>query len=683
MAQFPLKTHRPAKVAIDEQTRQAKNALQFLVEHRDVKERQGDGSSPITRGNTLSFMICGEDGFKQIAKDLREAKQSADIVCWGFDPGMELERGGDAWPRGIRYGELLDEITKRKENPITVRLLIWSTARGSALQNNMPGFSDVQDYWVSGPVVHHLRQNDPYEKTSDNPRHNWCVDWWAENLPGGKSNSGKNPRLRIVLREVTHDDATGLLKTAPVEEDKPVTAHAMTDEKSQLQDYGTHHQKPVLIDYDYDNGSKAVGYVMGLNSVTDYWDRTAHAVDDPKREVMSDKQIQDEMGRELSTQQAPSKDGLSTRLYKGATGIFSKQADPHGEGHEHYVRGRPYQDYACRVQGPALAQLHFNFENGWAEALGQSRPFQLPPEPPVKIPKVEGSPAHLVQILRTQPEEREKSIKEVYFQATSSARNYIYIENQYFFYPEFARNLIKTRQKHCNDWMKTSHKPVTEMPKLHLFVVIPHPEREEMVPRTYDTLALLGASTSLPEQGDLVDKGDLKSVYGKTTRGHGQVLDRPSAEDLERTLGLEVSIARLRTSGPDANHNMAYREIYIHSKLMIIDDVFITVGSANLNQRSMSVDSEINIAATGQLYAADLRQRVFALHSGGHIQGTSDPKLLPDEFGNWQDLMKTNSDSRKNGQPMVGFLLPFEDHRSTTTLYGSISVPSASDTAAV
>ena len=82
-------------------------------------------------------MICGEDGFKQIAKDLREARQSADIVCWGFDPGMELERNSDTWPRGIRYGELLDEITKRKENPVTVRLLIWYDDDGSKVQNNM------------------------------------------------------------------------------------------------------------------------------------------------------------------------------------------------------------------------------------------------------------------------------------------------------------------------------------------------------------------------------------------------------------------------------------------------------------------------------------------------------------------------------------------------------------------
>jgi phosphatidylserine/phosphatidylglycerophosphate/cardiolipin synthase-like enzyme len=153
-------------------------------------------------------------------------------------------------------------------------------------------------------------------------------------------------------------------------------------------------------------------------------------------------------------------------------------------------------------------------------------------------------------------------------------------------------------------------------------------------------------------------------------------------EDLIRTVGLEVSVARLRTSGPDANHSMAYREIYIHSKLMIIDDVFITVGGANMNERSMSIDSEINIAATGQLYAADLHQRVFALQSGGDIQGSGKPDELPDTFKMWTKLMNDILSKMRKGQPMTGFLLPFEDHRSSTTLYGSISVPSASDTAA-
>lgn len=678
MAEFPLKTHKHAKVAIDEQSRSAKNTMQFLVEHRDVKEKDGDGTCPITKGNKLSFIICGEEGFKRIAKDLRDAKQSADIICWGFDPGMELEREGENWPRGQTYGQLLDEITKRKEHPVTVRLLIWSTPRGSAVQNNMPGFSDVQENWTSGPIVYHLRQGPAYgdEKSE---RHKTCVAWWAENLPGGKSNSGKNPRLRVVLREVSPADAKALMTTAPAEEDKPVTStFSVVDERSGMEDYGTHHQKPILIDYDYDNGSKAVGYVMGLNSVTDYWDRTAHEIDDRKREILSSPLIEDELKREIATQTAPVKTSFPAGMYQGLKNRFSKNDVQHGIGHENYTHGRPFQDYACRIVGPALAQLHFNFENAWAAALQVGElPYQTPPAPPAKIPRVAGNPAHLVQIVRTQPHEREKSIKEVYFQATSSARNYIYMENQYFFYPEFARHLIKTRKKHCDDWMKEAKKPVTEMPKLHLFIVIPHPEREEMVPRTYDTLTLLGAGDSMSEQKGLVDKGKLDFVYGKSSRGRGEVLDRPSVENLEKTLGVVVSVARLRTSGPDADKNMSYREIYIHSKLMIIDDVFITVGSANLNQRSMAIDSEINIAATGSIYAVDLRERVFELLYGGDIKYSGQPKDMPDAFRNWSRRMSKNQDIQQAGtQPMTGFLLPFVEHRSTTTLYGSISVPS-------
>lgn len=41
-------------------------------------------------------------------------------------------------------------------------------------------------------------------------------------------------------------------------------------------------------------------------------------------------------------------------------------------------------------------------------------------------------------------------------------------------------------------------------------------------------------------------------------------------------------------------------DIFVHSKLMIVDDLYFTVGSANLTPRSVSYDTEINIGVLGE-----------------------------------------------------------------------------------
>ena len=574
-----LNSHNPSTVAIDEQSRTAQGSVQWLLEKRhDI--------APITYENKVEFMVCGEEGFSRIAADLRAAKSTVELVCWGFDPGMELERSGDTWPRGQTYGALLEEISSRKENPVTVRLMVWYSETASAKQNNMPGYTDNGGYWHGNLAAWAVSGSSPY---ANKARHEYCVEWWKRNRPKGNV-SGENPRLQVVFRSIESADAKHALSD---EDDAPAyTRGNPTDETGLLENYPTHHQKPILIDYAYEGGRHAVGYVMGLNSVTDYWDRSAHDIDDGLREAIISKKLKEEQAHEEATQ---------------------GQAATKG-----YVHGRPYQDYACRLVGPVLKRVHHNFASDWNIFAPDHRIPELTELPP-NIPREPKNLAHGVQIVRTHPREKEKTIKELYFQASSFARNYIYIENQYFFYPAFARHLKATRKAFCQAWSQKSGKPVSEMPMLHLFIVIPHPEDDGMIPRTYDMLTELGVSDGMAEQRKLLDDADLSQNYAdaKTvTRSIAtpdglmevsrKVLDRPSARELA-TCGMKVSVARLRASGPHGD-GMAYREIYIHSKLMIIDDVFLTVGSANLNQRSMASDSEINVGVTGSEHAAKLRE---------------------------------------------------------------------------
>src|SRR5581483_3063816 len=60
----------------------------------------------------------------------------------------------------------------------------------------------------------------------------------------------------------------------------------------------------------------------------------------------------------------------------------------------------------------------------------------------------------------------------------------------------------------------------------------------------------------------------------------------------------------------------------VHSKLMIVDDAFVRIGSANLNNRSMGIDTECDLALESMGYArvqqgiVGLRDRLLAEHLG-------------------------------------------------------------------
>ena len=651
----PLSSQNPQTVHIDEQGRKATATVQWLLENDHTVH-------PITAGNNLSFYICGQEAFEHIYDDIFNAKQSVDIVCWGFDPAMELKRTEHA----MCYGELLKfKATKG----IQIRILAWYDTLGSDKLNNLIGYSGITVQLTSSEM-REMYSLDSFAysddiKSDQDARWDYCVTWWREALKGAI------PNLEVRFRK----GIKAQVKASLASEKNPPYDVNTIGEKTLLENFATHHQKPILIDYLYDQGSRAIGYVMGLNSITDFWDTEKHIFNDPKREP--------------------------DWLYKSST-AKAKRSDKASAIKKNPITLEPYQDYASRIEGQALVCVNNNFYTAWdraeviKKAITPKHLKTIRAVIPPKLKKQEGKTR--IQIVRTQPEEeyidpdtkklsRDKTIKKAYLQATSFARKYIYLENQYFFYEEWAQYLKDNRALFMS-WLKGAVGKLSgESPMLHVFIVIPSPEDDGMVPRTYDTAKSLGMANNFPKQ-DYMVKTELKieDMAAKTGSFHYQASDiahtaariHSPARNMEtgelEGMGLKVCMARMVTYNDRALHdnspqfkdaNDNYRQVYIHSKLMLIDDAFAILGSANLNMRSMAADSEMNMCTDDHELVKKFRARVWKLQTGDTLSGgEGEPKEIAQTFKNWMKLMDDNKKNMDSYKKITGFLIPFEDKRA-------------------
>lgn len=688
LSQLLKQTQRAETVHLDQQSRIGKGTMQWFLEN-DVK------THPIHNRNALEFLICSE-GFEALERDLRLATSTIDLVCWGFDPAMELTRmspttdpavdGYKTWPRGTPYGDLL---AQKAAEGVKVRLLLWydaiynnfivhpltskphaagvpfdppdlvkpfaNIAIGNApdmpwVWKPMPAFADQ---WAAAPRMQ-VRQAKP---TTAEVRAAYAKAWWQAALSGAIAN------LEVRFR-ASEEQAVSELKSAYL------PGVADWAENTGLWLAATHHQKPVLIDYHPGQGANpaakpnACGYIMGLNSVTDYWDTPEHRYNDPRREV-----------------------------------AFGKGASWTQRWHL-----KPYRDYAMRVRGQALACINRNFVTAWDRAQTThwfGPKTSLAAARAALVPEPVG--AHRAQVVRTQPEDKDATILKTYVQACSNACRYIYIENQYFQLVEWVQYIKELRQRTL-DLLRQAGGSKDKLPPLHLMVIHPQAERSEMVPRTYDALAQMGQATSVRgyhrqveqvQGGETVtdNQGHAVKMTGLVRRS-ARVSQSKIREELQelniKTLAamlmsydyddearhLQVNArdnqaqeaqaaqerSEYKAQHPDAKTALAkdeiegdyspykirpqrYREIYIHSKLMIIDDCFITLGSANLNARSMVVDSEINIASAEHRLAQDARRRVWGNLAGSDLDGGGLGQL-DDQFKQWVGRMDRNAKRR-------------------------------------
>ena len=292
---------------------------------------------------------------------------------------------------------------------------------------------------------------------------------------------------------------------------------------------------------------------------------------------------------------------------------------------------------------------------------GQLAPEMIVPVHPVPPPQEE---AHgLVQVARTIPSRTYEfapdgihGIARLYSSALGNAERFVYLENQYF-------------------WLYPYLTPFALAVKLAL----PQTESPDM-------------RRNIRKLAEALRRGATVAIVLPDHPNVGRVFTDAGLQRLREEAPEAAREGRIRAfclaTGAEVDGEVAYRPIYVHAKVAIVDDVWATVGSANLNNRGMRDDTEMNVAVLDPELARDLRLLLWAEHLGlvtedsmlavsrhlGHQrqrrsldeQATgAATDLAGDAWGSTVGLRlmveraEDNLDRFKARRPLVGHLLPY------------------------
>ncbi|KAI3802653.1 hypothetical protein L1987_30793 [Smallanthus sonchifolius] len=293
----------------------------------------------------------------------------------------------------------------------------------------------------------------------------------------------------------------------------------------------------------------------------------------------------------------------------------------------------PWHDIHCRLEGPVAWDVLYNFEQRWKKQGGKNILVNLreldgvlTPPSPVMFP--DDQETWSVQVFRSidggaafgfpdTPEEAAKSglvsgkdniidrsIQDAYIHAIRRAKRFIYIENQYFLGSSYAWEFDDVKGEDVGALhlipkelsLKIASK-IKAHEKFTVYVVVPM--WPEGIPESASVQAILDWQ-----------RRTMEMMYKDIVRA----LEAEGLEDNPRDYLTFFCLGNreVKKSGeyepserpdPDSDYLKAQEArrfmIYVHAKMMIVDDEYIIIGSANINQRSMdgARDSEIAMGA--------------------------------------------------------------------------------------
>ena len=129
--------------------------------------------------------------------------------------------------------------------------------------------------------------------------------------------------------------------------------------------------------------------------------------------------------------------------------------------------------------------------------------------------------------------------------------------------------------------------------------------------------------------------------------------------------GADDGAARFLATTISARSGGLTGPLYVHAKIGIVDDAWLTVGSANLNEHSFFNDTEMNVVTCDPTVARETRLRLWAEHLERSVEEVSgEPTRVIDEL--WRPIAGEQLARRKRGEAQTHRLqeLPGVSRRS-------------------
>ncbi|CAN1754292.1 Phospholipase D beta 1 [Linum perenne] len=375
----------------------------------------------------------------------------------------------------------------------------------------------------------------------------------------------------------------------------------------------THHQKTVIADADAGrNRRKIVAFVGGLDLCNGRYDTQEHSL--------------------FRTSQTVHKDDFHNPTF----------SVPNAGG----CPREPWHDLHSKIEGPAAYDVLTNFEERWSKASKPRGIHKLTSSLDDALLKLERIPEILgiseaasladkdpeawhVQVFRSIdstsvkgfPEDPrhatsknlhcgkniliDMSIHAAYVKAIRSAKHFIYIENQYFIGSSYAWDSYNNLGANNLIPMEIALKIVTKIRANERFAAyILVPMWPEGVPTGAATQRILfWQQKTMQMMYETIYKALVEVGLDKTYEPQDYLNffclgNREEASTLDREVAAYPETAATNTPQALSQKNRRFM-IYVHSKGMIVDDEYVIIGSANINQRSMegTRDSEIAMGA--------------------------------------------------------------------------------------